>query len=248
MGIRTQKVERQIKKTKFFEGFYLKRSFPFISKRSFPNFFNEMEIAHKFCKGNGIELGAAAHNSFNLAGSINLSPFSDHEGTIDHNDFLFYKDAQADVCGHYALVDVVGEADATGLPSHSQDYVISSHVVEHLPNLIAAFLEWNRILKPGGIVFMIFPKRNAAPADSRRPLTPLDHFIDDYNSKQTIHTHPILEGHGMRGHYHVFSLNSMLELIKWCNDNLSLGWKIEYTEETDSKVGNGHTVVARVSL
>jgi ubiquinone/menaquinone biosynthesis C-methylase UbiE len=41
-------------------------------------------------------------------------------------------------------------------------------VVEHLPDPIAAFFEWNRVLKAGGTIFMIFPKRDALPADRGR--------------------------------------------------------------------------------
>ena len=52
-------------------------------------------------------------------------------------------------------------------------------------------------------------------------------------------------GWGRGGHYHVFTLESMIELITWCNDNLDLNWRVLRTEETDSKVGNGHTLVCQ---
>lgn len=242
MAIRLQAIEN---KQNFFSRFSLRYKFPFISKKKFPFYSSDMQIAHKYCTGRGVELGAAAHNPFNLPGSINLAPFSHQEGTIDSNDFLFFQKEQGKICGHFALIDVVGEAHATGLPDCSQDYLISSHVVEHLPDLISAFLEWNRILKPNGIIFMIFPKRNADKTDQNRPITPLYHFVEDFYWKRDIHTHTIACGHGIRGHYHVFNLQSMLELISWCNYHLNLSWHIEHVEETDSKVGNGHTVVAR---
>lgn len=210
-----------------------------------PMFFREMKLAHAWCRGSGIELGAAAHNPFGLPGAINAAPFSDRPGDVDYQDFLLYKNEQERLCGRYALVDLVCEAHALQVPDASQDYVISSHVVEHLPDLVSAFLEWNRVLKPGGVAFMVFPKRNALEADARRPITPLAEFIDDYNRKASIHTHPLEAGHGIRGHYHVFTLDSMLELIAWCNRNLDLRWTVERVEKTDSKVGNGHTVVAR---
>lgn len=214
-------------------------------KQAEPFYIRTMALAQQYCTGVGVELGAAAHNPFDLPGSINVAPFSDDPTHVDYNDFLLYQQAQVGLCGHYAKVDLVGEAHAMTLGDTSQDYVISSHVVEHLPDLISAFLEWNRILRPGGIIFMVFPKRDAAELDRGRPITPLQHFIDDYTSKQTIWTHPIEGGHGIRGHYHVFTLDSMVELIGWCNQNLKLSWRIEAVEETDSKVGNGHTVVCR---
>ncbi len=210
-----------------------------------PFYIRDMELAHHYCKGVGIELGAAAHNPFNLPNAINVAPFSDDPESVDYKDFLIYQQEQVRNCGHYAKVDLVGEADAVSVEDRSQDYVISSHVVEHLPDLLSAFMEWNRFLRPGGIIFMIFPKHDAAAMDALRPITPLSHFIEDWHLKRTIWTHSIEEGHGIRGHYHVFTLGSMLELIHWANLNLSLSWKIEAVEETDSKFGNGHTVICR---
>ena len=53
----------------------------------------------------------------------------------------------------------------TSLPvavrDQSEDFILSSHVVEHLPNVIAAFIEWNRIVRDSGYVFMIVPLRDA---------------------------------------------------------------------------------------
>lgn len=210
-----------------------------------PLVFPDHPLAHRYCVGNGIELGAAAHNPFNLANSINIAPFSDDPAHVDYRDFLLYKTEQIRLCGSYARIDRVGEAHALPVESGTQDYVISSHVVEHLPDLISAFLEWNRVLKPNGIIFMIFPKRNAQPSDADRPITTVEHFVEDFEKKHSVATHPLNPGHGVRGHYHVFTLQSMLGLIKWCNTNLELAWRVEATEETDRKVGNGHTVVCR---
>ncbi|MCF5679003.1 methyltransferase-domain protein, partial [Pseudomonas syringae] len=33
-----------------------------------------MQLAKKYCQGQGIELGAAAHNAFNLASCLNVAP------------------------------------------------------------------------------------------------------------------------------------------------------------------------------
>lgn len=212
-----------------------------------PLIYAEMPLAHQFCQGRGLELGASAHNPFNLPGALNVAPFSNDPAHPDYQDYVFFIEHQKELCGAYVEVDIAAEAHAIPLPDNSQDYILSSHVVEHLPNPIAAFLEWNRLLKPGGIVFMIFPKRDALSFDATRPITPLQEFIDDYQNNIDVDTHPITAEMGWmrRGHYHVFTLQSMLEIITWCNQNLNLGWHILYTEETDSKQGIGHTIVAR---
>ncbi len=208
-------------------------------------FFRQMPLAHKWCVGRGIEFGAAAHNPFGLKDCKNYAPFSDDPNHPDARDFEFYKAHQKDMCGSYALVDKCVEADNTGEHESSIDYVISSHVIEHLPNLIGAFVEWQRIIKPGGIIFMIFPMRNALEQDKNREITPIGEFFDDYFRNLTYKDHPIHPGHGVRGHYHVFTVVSMLELIEQCNVTGYTRWNVVAVESTDSKVGNGHTVVCQ---
>jgi SAM-dependent methyltransferase len=120
---------------------------------------------------------------------------------------------------------------------NSKDYIISSHVVEHVPNLIGAFQEWNRILKKDGIIFMIFPKRDALPADVGRAISTVAKFDFAYsNTTCDINVHE---------HVWVFTLESMIELIEHCNKKYDLNWEILETEQTDSKVGNGHTAVCK---
>jgi SAM-dependent methyltransferase len=204
-----------------------------------------MQLAYEYCKGNGIEFGAASYNDFRLPHSRNVAPFSDDPTHTDYNDFLIYKAEQMKQAGYYVAIDLVGDAQAVPVEDASQDYILSSHVVEHLPDLISAFVEWNRVLKPDGIILMIFPKRDALPNDATRPITPVEHFVEDYRLKQNADTHAIPEGDRIRGHYHVFTLESMLDLIQWCNEHINLSWEVVKVERTDSKVGNGHTVICR---
>ena len=39
----------------------------------------------------------------------------------------------------------------------SQDYVFSSHCLEHLERWREALLEWRRVLKPGGVLYLYLP-------------------------------------------------------------------------------------------
>ncbi len=204
-----------------------------------------MKLAFRYCKGTGIEIGAAAHNPFYLPGSLNLAIYSGDQNSKAYKDFLMYRQEQVNTCGAYASIDIAAEAHAVPLKAASQNYVISSHVIEHIPDLISAFLEWDRIVKPGGILFIIFPKRNAIHADSIRPLTPLEHFIEDFQLKRDADSHPLESGHSFWGHYHVFSLQTLIDLIGWSRSHVGLNWKVVHTEETDSKVGNGHTLVLK---
>jgi SAM-dependent methyltransferase len=211
--------------------------------QSGPHVFPDMRLAHVYCTGVGVELGAAAHNPFNLSGCKNVAPHAPHLDHAHRRSFELFRDLQLEMCDAYALIDMVGVADALPVPDASQDYVLSSHVVEHLPNVIGAFLEWKRILRPGGKVFMIVPKRSEC--DRGRPFTTLEHLVDDHEHGYDAETHPLPEGQDSESfHYHVFSLWSLMRLIEHCNHAFDLGWEIVAAQQTDSKVGNGHTIVA----
>ena len=54
-------------------------------------------------------------------------------------------------------VDVIGTADAIPLRNGVSDAVLSSQVIEHLPNPDLAFAETARILKNGELLFISFP-------------------------------------------------------------------------------------------
>jgi hypothetical protein len=54
-------------------------------------------------------------------------------------------------------VDIVADASATGLDDASVDVVISNAVLEHVRDLEAVTAEINRILKPGGFLYVEIP-------------------------------------------------------------------------------------------
>jgi SAM-dependent methyltransferase len=144
-------------------------------------------------------------------------------------------------------VDIWASADSIPLPDQSEDFILSSHVVEHLPNVVAAFIEWNRIVKNGGYIFMIVPLPWALPADKDRELTAFDHFIEDYERHRTLETHPV-EGvpGGKMGHYHTFLPDTLLQIVNWMCQRKLCDWELVAREDVDSKVGNGFTLAFKV--
>ncbi|MDE2180249.1 MAG: methyltransferase domain-containing protein [candidate division NC10 bacterium] len=201
--------------------------------------FREHDLAHALLDGlSGLEIGAAAHNPFGLRTRNVALP----EG------YDFYAEHQRREMGvEPALVDLWASADRIPVPDASEDFIISSHVVEHLPNLIVAFAEWDRIVRDGGYVFMIVPHKGALPADDPRELTSLAHFIEDCHLRQTLDTHPIAGIPGGRaGHYHTFTPDLLLEIVEWMRVNRFCEWEPVAREDVDRKVGNGFALAFRV--
>jgi glycosyltransferase involved in cell wall biosynthesis/polysaccharide pyruvyl transferase WcaK-like protein/SAM-dependent methyltransferase len=202
--------------------------------------FREHALAHQLLDGfRGLEIGAAAHNPFGLD-TRNVAPADDYE---------FYANHQAEAMEVTpATVDIWARGDRIPVPDNSEDFVLSSHVVEHLPNLVAAFVEWDRIVRVGGYIFMIVPHREALSADITRPVTTLGHFIDDYRKGHTLDTHPTEDVPGGRmGHYHVFTPDLVLQLVEWMRDERLCDWQLVAREDVDTKVGNGFTLAFRIA-
>ncbi len=53
----------------------------------------------------------------------------------------------------------VDHQDATALSyaDNSVDRLIATHVLEHLPNPVNVLKEWNRVVKPGGLISIVLP-------------------------------------------------------------------------------------------
>ncbi|HZR82565.1 MAG TPA: methyltransferase domain-containing protein [Candidatus Binatia bacterium] len=65
-----------------------------------------------------------------------------------------------------------------GIATASVDFVIASHVIEHVPNPIHAFYAWHRVLRPGGLALCIVPDARFT-FDKGRELTSFEHLLWD---------------------------------------------------------------------
>ena len=54
-----------------------------------------------------------------------------------------------------------------GIPDGSYDFVLASHVLEHVANPIQGLVEMKRVLKPNGMMVVILPE-NRKPFDRNR--------------------------------------------------------------------------------
>jgi SAM-dependent methyltransferase len=79
-----------------------------------------------------------------------------------------------------APVDVIGSAeDLSAFDDSSLDFVIANHLLEHLEDPIAGLLEFERVLKRGGVLYLGLPDQRRT-FDRGRELTTVDHLLRDH--------------------------------------------------------------------
>jgi len=206
-----------------------------------PLFLPQSQLAHQLLDGlHGLEIGGAAHNAFGL-NTKNVGITEE----MEPHDYKVYKEHQIAFCREWMPIDIPGYADAIPVEDNSQDFVIHSHVWEHLPNPLGSLEEWVRVVRPGGYIYAIVPKREAI--DAHREVTPIQRYILHYLLDSPSHARALLENEVNRGHYTVFDGATLQDVGIWFNlyhDDAVLE-QVAY-QETDDKGGNGHAIVWQV--
>lgn len=187
--------------------------------------FKDSVRAHELLDGkSGIEIGAAAHNPFNISGC----KFVDYTDDMD----TMFKKQEVDFCGVAQRVDFVAAAWDLPFEDASQDYVLTSHVLEHCWDVLGTLNEWLRVLRPGGIIYMVLPHPDRTVDKGRlstswvelrqRRMAPKTEFITNPNS-----------------HFSVWRPEDWLIVDRY------LQVMLLFIEDPDDKVGNGFTVALR---
>ncbi len=100
--------------------------------------------------------------------------------------------SEEDLARHYSEIntgivapDVV--ADAESVPLRDLDFIIASHVLEHLPSPLKALKSWYEALRSGGVLLLKVPDKRFT-FDHRRERTPLKHLIEEHENPDRIDT------------------------------------------------------------
>lgn len=125
-------------------------------------------FVEKYCQGNGLEIGGAAYQEYNIK-ALNLD-IAKHD---DENDV--YRIEQIKRCGKVKQVDIVASGDNIPVAENSFDFVFSSHVLEHFYNPLSALREWKRVVKNNGYIVAIVPSKNKT-FDRKRKCTTIEEF------------------------------------------------------------------------
>jgi len=138
----------------------------------------------------------------------------------------------------------------TGIADETYDFILSSHCLEHIADPLSALQEWRRVVKLDGYLLIIVPN-SARTFDHKRPVTKLQHLLDDQREgigeNDLTHLTEVLTLHDLRMdphagtaiqfrerairnaenrclHHHVFDMNLLREVL------VTAGWELVATE------------------
>lgn len=154
-------------------------------RRAFPERFRHLHECAPFFRGKtGLEIGGPSP-IFSRRGALPVYPLA---AQIDNCNFAQQTVWEGQIAeGHTFVFDrrkrpgrqFVAEASNLAMVGDdSFDFVLSSHCIEHLANPLGALAEWTRILRPDGVLALVVPHKDAT-FDHRRPITSLQHLLDD---------------------------------------------------------------------
>ena len=132
--------------------------------------------------GTGIELGPG-HLPFPLPFPGVTVSYVDR-WTVDEHRSLF---PELDPAVQFPTTDIFCNLDVDRLKpvdDASQDFVIASHVLEHVADPIGLLDEIHRVLRPAGLALILLPDRRRTFDRARQPTT-LDHLVREFEAKVT---------------------------------------------------------------
>lgn len=132
-------------------------------------------------RGSGVELGPG-HEPFEVPFPAVSVRYVDR-WRAEENQELFPELRGADFLEPDIVCDLSVERLSV-LGDQSQDFVIASHVLEHLPEPLGILADIHRVLRPGGVALILLPDRRRT-FDKKRVPTPLQHLVDEFEAGVT---------------------------------------------------------------
>jgi len=195
--------------------------------------------------GSGIEVGPG-HHPFELTLPGAKVQYVDRWRADESSELFPQLAAQS----RFTEPDVIADFNTDRLSpiaDASQDFVIASHVLEHLAEPVGFMAEIHRVLRPGGVALILLPDRHRTRDRDRSP-TPLAHVVAEYHERvdevSDAHVMEWLEHRGMplgatpeeqarildrhrrrSIHVHCWDAPEFLAVILWGIENLDQRWE-----------------------
>ena len=179
-----------------------------------------LKLFHSYLDGlKGVEIGGAAHNDFKVD-VVNVDRYAEMD--------TVYKEAERELWGRARPVDIIARGHELPLDDDSYDFVLASHVIEHIPDPIAALKEWARVARR--YIVLVVPHRDRT-FDRDRDLTPLAELIERHETGFTSDEDR---------HWSVWTCETFLEMCE------HIGFEVLEARDPDARDGNGFAVILAV--
>lgn len=189
------------------------------------------DLARRYLRGDGIEIGALQRPlRLPRAARVRYVDVMSREQLLATHSSAVYGNPRWVV-----NVDVIDDGERLeAFAEESVDFVVSNHILEHTEDPIAALENLVRVLRPGGILFVTLPDARHT-FDVSRARTTVAHVLRDHREGPEISRYEhYLEWarveclpeesvaervaqfarEGTRHHFHVWELESFLELLR----------------------------------
>lgn len=200
------------------------------------------DLSKKYIGGKGLEIGAL-HTPLKTFNKAKVT-YVDHLSTKGLRQH--YPELRK---FSFVSVGVVDNGEILKkVKSNSQDFIIANHFVEHCENPISMLINQLRVLKEGGIIYWAIPDKRFT-FDAIRPLTTVDHIIQDYEKGPRTSRRKHYEewvkligsergGHTQKTanqlmkehysiHFHTFTKESFIKIIKFAKKKYNLAFEIK---------------------
>ena len=130
-------------------------------------------LSYRFIRGSGLEIGAL-HRPLPVLKKVQVRNLD--LATREENVRKFHAIDPVTI----AETDTIENGfELASFQDASQDFLIANHVLEHAANPVQVLLNWSRVLKPDGILFVAVPIHDGC-FDRGRTVTSSQHMFEDY--------------------------------------------------------------------
>jgi SAM-dependent methyltransferase len=135
---------------------------------------------------------------------VNFSDKTIWEGEIEQGNNYLYD-------GKKGFQFIAEGTNLQQIKDKTYDFVLSCNNLEHIANPIRSLLEWKRVIKQGGTIILILPRKESN-FDHLRPITSFEHIEKDFdnntNEDDLTHLNLILELHDLKRDPHAGSFEN----------------------------------------